>query len=475
MRQAIVAVGLLFGVMAARGGAADPGEAPARRPNLLILLADQWRADATGYGGDPNVKTPNLDRLAAQSANFTMAVSNIPVCTPYRACLMTGQGPLRHGLFLNDVPLPDAALTLAEVLAAAGYETAYVGKWHLDGRGRSAYIPPERRQGFAYWKVLECTHNYMRSAYYGDTPEKLQWEGYDAIAQTHDVQRFIRDRAGAQRPFFLMLSWGPPHNPYETAPSEFRQLYDPATLALRPNVPESMSDQARADLAGYYAHCSALDHCVGEIWGTLRELGLEDETLLVFTSDHGDMLGSHGQSRKQKPWDESIRVPLLMHCPRLLGHGGMERPAPIGAIDLMPTLLGLCGVAVPDGVEGLDFSAYARGGPAPSDGAVLILCPSPFGEWHRANGGKEYRGIRTARYTYVRDLDGPWLLYDNARDPYQLVNLCGEASVRQVQDELESVLRRKLEATADAFLPGPRYIERWRYAVDDTGTVRYAP
>src|SRR5439155_20309414 len=130
--------------------------AEAKRPNFVFVLADQWRACATGYAGDPNVKTPNLDRLEAQSVNFTHAISGYPVCSPCRASLLTGQRPITHGVFLNDTHLSDNAVTLPKVMAAAGYDTAMIGKWHLNGRGRLSYIPPENRQGFAYWRAMEC-------------------------------------------------------------------------------------------------------------------------------------------------------------------------------------------------------------------------------------------------------------------------------------------------------------------------------
>jgi len=445
-------------------------------PNVLFVFADQWRADALGYTGDPNVKTPHLDRLAEQAFNFPHAVSSCPVCSPYRATMMTGRRPLSHGVFLNDVQLSDDALTIAEVAAARGYQTAYIGKWHLDGHGRSAYIPPERRQGFEYFKALECTHNYNRSFYYaGDDPTKRVWEGYDAIAQTDDAIGYLRRHAHGDRPFLLVLSWGAPHNPYETAPERFRAMYNPAAIRLRPTVPPDEADVARRELAGYYAHCSALDECVGKLWRALGELEIERDTIFVFTSDHGDMLHSHGEVRKQRPWDESIRVPLLVRYPRRLGESGRKLDALINAQDLMPTLLGLAGVPIPASVEGKDYSRYMQGGENPSDGAALVTCPSPFGEWTRARGGREIRGLRTHRYTYVRSLDGPWLLYDNQNDPYQLDNLVGKPQHAKLQAELDARLRRKLRQTGDEFLPGAAYIEKWGYPVNETGTVPYTP
>ena len=457
---------------ATRAGAAET----ARVPNILFVFADQWRADALGYTGDPNVKTPNLDRLADQAINFTHAVSACPVCCPYRATMMTGRRPLSHGVFLNDVQLPNEELTIAEVLAERGYRTAYIGKWHLDGHGRSSYIPPERRQGFVYFKALECTHNYNRSYYYEDNdPTKREWQKYDAEAQTADAIQYLRQQAAGGQPFLLMLSWGPPHNPYQSAPERFRAMYRPEELRLRPNVPPERADVARRELAGYYAHCTALDACVGQLWETLRELEIDRDTIFVFTADHGDMLHSQGEIRKQRPWDESIRVPLLIRYPRLLGELDKTLDAVISSEDLMPTLLGLAGMTVPASVEGKDFSRYMQGGDDPSDGAALITCPAPFGEWLRSHGGREYRGVRTGRYTYVRTLDGPWLLYDNQTDPYQLDNLVGKPQHADLQRELDAVLRRKLDESGDRFLPAATYIEKWGYTVNDTGTVPYTP
>ncbi|MCL5097408.1 MAG: sulfatase [Candidatus Omnitrophica bacterium] len=463
----------IIGAVCAQNAIAGP--ATPNRPNVVFVLADQWRAEAFGYAGNTDVRTPHIDRFEREAIHFINAVAGLPVCCPSRASLLTGQRPLTHGVFLNDVPLSTNAVTLAEVLRKAGYDTAYIGKWHLDGDGRSRFIPRERRQGFDYWKAMECTHDYNASFYYADGPEKLRWEGYDAIAQTRDAQRYLRDHAGRSMPFFLFLAWGPPHDPYQTAPQEYRAMYVADKLQLRPNVPQAAESWARKDLAGYYAHCTALDACMGDLRATLRETGLERNTLLVFTSDHGALLGAHGQRKKQQPYDESIRVPLLLRWPDGLGTGPRKFDALVNSEDLMPTILGLCGLTIPKPVEGLDFSAYIRGGPNPSDGAALISCVGPFGEWTRKIGGREYRGIRTLRYTYVRDLNGPWLLFDNQEDPWQLNNLVGHADRIELQAELEALLRRKLVESHDEFRHADYYIRQWNYHVDASGTVPYSP
>ena len=443
------------------------------QPNVILIFGDQWRQQAFGYTGNPDVQTPNIDRLSAQSINFTHAVSGCSVCCPARASLLTGQYPLTHGVFLNDVHLSERATSLAQAFKSAGYNTAYIGKWHVDGNGRSNYIPPERRQGFDYWKVLECTHNYNTSFYYANnSDEKLTWEGYDAIAQTRDAQNYMRNH-NKSNPFLLTLSWGPPHEPYDTAPESYRASYSPNSVTLRPNVPESHAADARKWIAGYYAHCTALDNCVGDLLKTLDETGLADNTLVLFFSDHGDMLGSQDSVKKQQPYEESIRIPFLLRWPAKFGTTGKQVDARIDIPDIMPTLLGLCNIPIPQTVEGLDFSHYLTSGTDPSDGAAFLQCPNPFGQWTRDKGGREYRGLRTGQYTYVRSLDGPWLLYDNNADPYQLKNLVNNPSYKALRDDLDFWLQRRLNAMNDEFLPGSDYIRRWGYTVDKRGTVPY--
>lgn len=458
-------------------GAEDVKQPTPRKPlNVVFVFGDQWRAQATGYAGDPNVRTPHLDALAKRSVNFSRAIASCPVCSPYRASLITGQYPLTHGVFINDVHLGDEAVSIAEAFKAGGYDTGYIGKWHLNGRGRLSFIPRENRQGFDFWRVCECTHNYNKSVYYGDGPERLVWPGYDAEAQTRCAQAYIRGEGRDKaKPFLLMLSWGPPHNPYETAPKQFREMYDPAKLQLRPNVPPPAQAAARRDLAGYYAHCTALDSYVGDLLKTIEQAGLAHDTLFVFTSDHGDMLGSQGQQRKQRPWDESVRVPFLLHCPAIHGERGRELTQPIVEADIMPTLLGLCGLPVPKSVEGADLSGLVTGKGDPKEGAALIACYAPFGEWTRAGGGREYRGVRTPRHTYVETREGPWLLYDNEEDPYQLTNLVGKPEAAETQAHLAAELKALLARRGDQFLSGWDYLAKWGHKTDKAGTAPTAP
>ncbi|MHA1698240.1 MAG: sulfatase family protein [Promethearchaeota archaeon] len=448
------------------------------KPNIIICLCDQLHGQALGCAGDTNAITPNIDKFARESIYFTNAVAGIPVCTPSRACLITGKYPLTHGVFLNDVYLQQDPNSIARIFSRAGYSTAYIGKWHLDGHGsRSLYIPRERRQGFDYWKALECTHDYFNSFYYADDdPSIRKWNGYDAIAQSKDACQFIEHAVQeCKKPFFLILSWGPPHNPYNNAPVEFKRKFKPRRIELRPNVPKKFHKRARKDLSGYYSHVAALDYCFSMINNTIKKCNIKDDTILIFTSDHGDMLYSHGEIRKQRPWDESIIVPLIIRYPRVLGRSKSVVNIPINTPDVMPTLLGLCNLPIPETVQGRDFSKILKGQePMPPDNPVLITCPAPFGEFQRIrHGGREYRGVRTSRYTYVRDLTGSWLLYDNLNDPYQRENLLGKTEGRMLEKELHDTLSFLLDRTDDAFHPADYYIKKWGYKVDKFGTVPY--
>ena len=472
---------VLKGAMAAGAAAAWPaagrGAAPKApgRPNILYILVDQWRAQATGYAGDPNVKTPNLDRLQSQSVDFRNAVSVCPVCTPHRAALLTGRYPTATGMFLNDLYLPDDELCLAEILQAGGYRTGYIGKWHLDGHGRKSFVAPPRRQGWDYWKAAECDHNYNHSHYYhGDSDQCRYWDGYDSYAQTRDAQAYLKARAGEDKPFALMISHGTPHFPHHTAPKDLMAQYPPDKIQLRPNVPPEMQERARKESCGYYAHCAALDKCLGDLMETLEQTGLAKNTIVVFTSDHGEMMGSQGRPpcQKQTPWDESIRVPFLLRLPagadgKTAGRGV---PAPINTPDILPTLLGLVGLSVPASVQGEDLSALVRAAGGAADRAALVMNVSPFGGNQK---DKEFRGIRTARYSYIRSLEGPWLLYDNQVDPCQMTNLAGRAEHAKIQDELERQLQAEMKKHKVDFRPRQAYLDEWGYQVTRSGIIGY--
>ena len=451
-----------------------------QQPNVIFVFADQWRAQDIGYIGNTQVKTPALDKLSEESIVFTNAVSGCPVCSPYRASLLTGQYPLTHGVFYNDKPLNPETYTIAKIYKQAGYETGYIGKWHLNGHepgedtfeSRMKFIPEDRRQGFDFWQVLECTHDYNNSYYYEDSHERLKWPDYDAIAQTKSAIEYIRGKSTGDKPFLLMLSWGPPHAPYQTAPEKYREMFLPESIEVRPNVPDELRSKAREEIAGYYAHIAALDDCIKELLDAMEETGIRENTIFVFTSDHGDMLHSHGMTKKQKPWDESLTVPFLLRYPEKLGLKQKKIEMPINTPDILPTLLGLSGIEIPETVEGNDYSKVITGEEVKKDNAVLIQCPVPFHQWNYLNGGREFRGVRTSRYTYARDLKGPWLLYDNLTDPYQMNNLIGLDEYIFIQSDLEKQLQELLEKTNDEFLPGYEYMKRRGYSWDGNDSIK---
>lgn len=438
-----------------------------RQPNIVFVFADEWRQQATGYAGDPNCRTPNLDALAGESVNVSRAVAGLPVCCPYRASLLTGQYPLTHGVFINDVELDPASHTLAREFSAAGYRTAYVGKWHVygspDGRcgRRKARVPRTHQMGFDDWWGFECCHDYWNSPYYhNDQPEEHLWEGYDLLAQSDHAGRYIRDHADDDQPFLLMVSWGPPHFPLHTAPEEYRRLYEDLPIRLRENVPEDYRGRAEEDLRGYYAHIAALDEGLGRLLEAIDASGRAEDTLLIVTSDHGEMAWSHGLNHKLVPFDESIRVPFLARWPAGLGPSARECPVPLDAPDIFPTLLGLIGRNAPASVEGRDWSPVLRGQQEPAgDEAALLLAPAASTTLLR-DGIEPYRGLRTRDITYVRTRSGPWLLLDNRTDPFQMHNLVGDPDHAELLGEMDAALQKRLAETGDEFLPGREYLQR---------------
>jgi arylsulfatase A-like enzyme len=416
--------------------------------NLVLVFADQMRGSDMACAGNAQVITPNLDRMATEGTRFTGAFANSPVCTPSRGSLLTGCYPRTHGAVVNDIPIRTDLPAMGTLFRDAGYATGYVGKWHLDGCPRNKFTPPgERRLGFDYWAVHNCTHKYLDSFYYADTDQRIPITGYEPETQTKLALDFIERHA--QDNFCLALSWGPPHNPYDQVPERFKAMYDPATVELRPNVPADQADVARREIAGYWAHITALDELMGKLLTALDEAGIAEETLVIFTSDHGDMLHSQGRVRKQQPWEESISIPLIMR-----GGGvpaGRSCDDLIGIVDLLPTALGLMGMSPPDSVQGADLSAMVRG-EAPGREAVLIL-DSVTGDEGFRQGVKEWRGLRTREYTYARNMNGPWVLYDNAADPFQMNNLTNDPGSARILDELDRQLSRELTASGESLQP----------------------
>jgi arylsulfatase A-like enzyme len=365
-------------------------------------------------------------------------------------------------MFLNDLYMPAEEVSIAEALKSAGYDTAYIGKWHLDGHGRQNYIPPERRQGFDYWKVLECTHKYMDSKYYdNDDPTLRTWEGYDAYAQTRDAQQYIHDHTDGDKPFFLLVSFGGPHFPHNNGPEDLMAYYQSKELEFHPNVPPEQFERNHQEMPGYYAHCTAIDQCVGDLEQALEDAGIAEQTIFVFTSDHGDMHGSHGWRswRKQLPYNEAARVPFICRYPKAHSKGREVR-TPLNTTDIFPTLLSLADVPVPECVEGVDLSAMICDEAVEDDSrAALYMTVVPtYDEPNFA-----YRAIRTSRHTYIRDPDGRRMLFDDPADLYQMNDLADEPECAALVADLERRMQAEMDRIDDDFPTPQQALDRWGY------------
>jgi len=449
---------VLLSARAAGAARADDQNAPPR-PNLVFVFADQMRGSAMGFLGEEPVVTPNLDRLAQQSIVFKQAASNYPVCSPYRAMLLTGQYPHRNGVISNclsrtasyGVELKTDAECWSDVLKASGYSLGYIGKWHLEApykpyvdcannRGETAWnewTPPHRRHGFTFWHAYNTYDFHMRPLYWDTDADRDGFHYVDRWGPTHEADlaiQFIRNEAGRYRrpdlPFALVVSMNPPHTPYNQHPARHLDTYANMSddeLCRRPNIPPEgtrWGDYYRSQIRHYYAMITGVDEQFGRIVNALDESGLTEETILVFTSDHGNCLGIHGHQTKNVPQEESMRIPLLIRFP------GQLRPRQedllISVPDLYPTLLELMGLGrkIPHHVEGVSHAELLRTGTGPRPTSQLYLwipCEQP-------SLGR--RGVRTRRYTLVVDrMPGKkerLLLYDNAVDPFQRKDIASD-------------------------------------------------
>lgn len=438
-----------------------------KRPNVIWLFGDQHRGQALGCSGDPNVHTPNIDNLAASGVHFTHAVAGIPLCCPSRGSIVTGRYP--HLVVPgHEHRLPPEQPTIAHVMKEAGYKTAYFGKWHLDGfkeeKGRAAFhiIPPERRGGFNHWVGYENNNSQWDSWVHGGEGANAfhyRLPGYETDEMTKLFVEYLQER-GKEReeckqaqPFFAVLSVQPPHDPY-IAPESFRKGHNAAGIKLRPNVPSipRIEAQARKDLAGYYGMIENWDWNIGQIMTALQENGLAEDTHIMFFSDHGDMHGSHGQFRKMSPWEESIRVPMIIGGEKpFYGRQTGEVNVPFNHVDVAPTTLGLCGIAKPDWMQGTDLSALRLGGPLSElPDSAYLQSVIPTGHGHSVD--RPWRGIVTTDgWKYVCLENTPWLLFNLNEDPYEQVNMAYNSLYKHERKRLNDRLRQWVEDMGDEF------------------------
>ncbi|MEI7729214.1 MAG: sulfatase-like hydrolase/transferase [Verrucomicrobiota bacterium] len=432
----------------AKGG--DPG-----KPNLLFVFSDQQSRDALGCYDNPDVMTPQLDKLAAHGTLFEHGVSSCPVCTPMRGMLFSGQHPLRNGAIHNDIPLlADNGEYFGHVLKFAGYHTGYIGKWHLLGGDRDRPVPPgPMRYGFDEVFLTDNCHVDYRPGqayYWNEQGEKVFFKEWEVYGQARQAMQFL-DQCPSNQPFALFVSFHPPHDigwqkeepgvrNYDTEP-ELMRLYNPARLKLRPSVKDSPG--VRRAYQGYYAMSSGVDKAFGWLMDKLVERGLQTNTLVVFTSDHGDNLMSYGYTLcKDVPENTAVRVPLLMRWPAKLLPSSVSQ-LPMGTLDLMPTILGLMKLPIPSTCEGRNLSQAIIKGDDNAVSSVPLFFVSP----------SNWRGVYTREYTYavgevemlVRDDAGQWQmkvqpiqrLYDKKKDPFQLTNFYDDPNYAVIQRKLD--------------------------------------
>ncbi len=433
------------------------------RPNVLWIFGDQHRAQALSCAGDGNLHTPHIDRLATEGVTLE-GVSGYPLCCPYRGALLSGRYP-HECVPGHEKRLPEDMATIARPFGEAGYRTIYLGKWHVDGfhesTGRAALhtVPRHRRGGFDTWLGYE-NNNSQYDCYIhghdGDSEvERYRLPGYETDALTDMlIEQLRRCAAEPDRPFFAALSVQPPHGPY-VAPAQWMGRHNPARIELRPNVPPVpwITERARRGLAGYYAMIENLDWNLGRIREALAELDLADSTHIIFFSDHGDMHGCHGQFAKTAPWEESIRVPMIIGggVPFYDMRGGRS-DALVNYVDVAPTSLGLCGITPPSWMAGTDYSSHRqprRPAVSEPDSAYLQLI-EPTG--HRNSVDRPWRGVLTRDGWKYICLEGqPWLLFNLREDPYELANHAHNPVFSAQRKRLHDRLAAWVNDTGDRF------------------------
>ncbi|HZM01103.1 MAG TPA: sulfatase-like hydrolase/transferase [Planctomycetota bacterium] len=451
------------------GGQAGSAPAAGPRPNILLVFSDSHRACSMGCYGNPDVRTPAFDAFAGQGLRLATAVSNTPLCRPYRASVMAGRFSHHTGLLTNNryegnfgvgqggqwEPARLGIKTLGESFRAAGYRCSYLGKWHL---GEVDLDPGPLRFGFdddwtaaarnATGDEEEGAHDYWSWTYFTGKDRSFSGGGsFRTTMETDRLLEYLRARAedrrsGADdRPWLMVASWGPPHEPF-TPPEEYRRY---AEIPLPANIrDEGLRSYARENLPLYYALIEAIDHEFGRLVAGLDALGLGDDTLVIYTSDHGNMHGSQDALGKELPFDEATRVPFLLRWPGRIAAGSVLE-LPFGTPDVLPTLAGLAGVEAPAGLDGRDLSSalLGRPGAARQEAVLLQDCHS------RIFPRPGWRGVRTPQWLFARTSSQNWILFDVAADPLCLDNLIGRKLPSQ--KELQALLVELMAAVGDSW------------------------
>lgn len=460
-----------------------------KKPNLIYVFADQLRYQSVGYSGDTKAITPNIDSLCLESTDMCNAVSGHPVCAPYRASLFTGKYTTSTGMVINEIRMNTNHKTFAHVLNDHNYNTAYIGKWHMYANElgnhydpKNSFIPkgPDRLGFDQYFAAYNFHHDfYGETAYYHlDTPKKIYCEGYEPDYQTTMAIEQITKLSKQEEPFALFLSLGTPHDPWvsENVPAEYLEKFKDVEFTLPPNyLPENdrhadawarLNEQERKELTEwmrvYYAMTANLDDNIGRLVKAVRELGLEENTIFIFTSDHGELFGAHGRRAKNIFYEEAVRVPFLIRWKGTVS-SNEKCFVPFNTVDIMPTLLSMMDMPIPEEVEGRDISSYILG----KDDEEKL--DEYYGSLMMGTGataifedGHEWRAYRTKQYTYaIFKSDGMELLFDNINDPYQMKNLIDKDEYKDIANELKSRMYREMEKINDTFEFCSYYRDHW--------------
>lgn len=461
------------------------------RPNLLFVFCDQLRRSALGHEGDPNCKTPHLDALADNGVRFANACSTNPVCGPARFTLLTGQ--YSHSrLADNGYRLSPAEHTIANAFGADGYRTGYIGKWHLHG---VSYGPPHRAQsnrtpipegyrgGFDDWRGFELRNDPYDTTYFRDNdPDPKLIDGHQTDGLTDLAIEYLQN---VEPPFFTIISYEAPHPPFVPPPGyvekwESRQLELPSTLvdAMEGPPPEGYGihsewgdvdtainlhdrpdyhrEAVLDDLRGYYGMIEHIDDNIGRLLDRLEETGLREDTIVVFSSDHGEMLGSHGRVEKMVPYEESIGIPLIVSGPGI--GSGVQLDVPTCSEDWYPTLLGLAGIDTESDLPGANLAVACRGGQEPDRPGVPLefgIRPSVGSE--PETNWPQWRGFRTRRYKYTVRNNHPWQLFDLETDPDEVTNRIDDPEYESVAERLHGHLARHLRESVDTYTLAPAF------------------
>jgi len=430
-----------------------------KRPNVVVFFTDQQRWDTTGVHGHPGGLTPEFDAMACEGTHVAYSFTVQPVCGPARACMQTGLYGTEHGSFTNSVHLDPNIPTLGDRFAAAGYETAYVGKWHLASRDP---VPEAERGGYATWRaanVLEFTSDAYATTVFDEDGQARRLPGYRVDALTDEAIRFLAEPR--EKPFFLFLSFLEPHHQNHRddypAPRGYAERY---ADAWRPPDLEALVGSAPRHLAGYYGMVKRLDEALGRVRDALESLDLARDTVLMFTSDHGNHFKTRNAEYKRSCHEASIRVPTAVVGPRFDGGGRIQTL--VGIPDLTATLLDVAGIDLPAGIRGtslLDPELRARAG-CDEDEVFVQISEDIVG-----------RALRTRRWKYAieapdadptgdlgADRYEERFLYDLAADPYELENLAGMDAFEGVVTDLRKRLVAhiaEVEGRTPSIVPAP--------------------